>query len=64
MIGPTVTARPTRYSAVHTGDKVKFDPVDFVEFDKVDRVELFNFGDNVDRNKLSNSTVSPVCTDE
>ena len=27
-------------------------------FDKVDRV-----GDNVDRDKLSNSTLSPVCTD-
>ena len=24
---------------------------------------MFNFGDNVDRDELSNSTLSPVCTD-
>ena len=53
------------YGPVHTGDKVEScDTVDFLEFDKVDRMsKVFNFGDNVDRNKLlnSNSTLSFVC---
>ena len=31
---------------------------------KSTELNMFNFGDNVDRNKLSNSTSSPVITDE
>jgi len=31
---------------------------------KSSQLNIFNFGDNVDRDKLSNSTLSPVCTDE
>jgi len=27
-------------------------------------LNVFNFGDNVDCNKLSNSTLSPICKDE
>jgi len=60
--------------------QIEFDTVDFVEFDKVDRMwkgrstfgrqkspafdNVDRVGDNVDRYKLSNSTLSPVCTDE
>ena len=30
---------------------------------KSTELNMFNFGDNVDRDKLFNSTLSPVCTD-
>jgi len=48
---------------LHTGDKVKFDSF-FSNSTNSTESNMFNFGNNVDRDKLWNSTSSPVCTDE